>query len=299
MALFLHRSAKPAFQTPISSFQTNHLFFQRRLSSFRAQFKIMLKALLVDDEQNNLDNLEFMLMHDCQDVVVSGKVHNAPEAREWLSRNTVDILFLDINMPGETGFDLLKSLPSHNFKVIFVTAYSEYSLQAIKASAVDYILKPVKIEDLQFALERVKKMFTSSMAIEQSQQLLRQLLQTANYNTLPKKIALPQLGGINYVDVESISSLEADGNYTIIHKTDLQKLVISKSLKEFDDLLDPNIFVRIHKSYIINIHYVKEYSTIEGGVVKMTDGNEWSISRRQIDLFLEKMNHHSLSFKKH
>jgi len=259
----------------------------------------MLKALLVDDEQNNLDNLEFMLMHDCQDVVVSGKVHNAPEAREWLSRNTVDILFLDINMPGETGFDLLKSLPSHNFKVIFVTAYSEYSLQAIKASAVDYILKPVKIEDLQFALERVKKMFTSSMAIEQSQQLLRQLLQTANYNTLPKKIALPQLGGINYVDVESISSLEADGNYTIIHKTDLQKLVISKSLKEFDDLLDPNIFVRIHKSYIINIHYVKEYSTIEGGVVKMTDGNEWSISRRQIDLFLEKMNHHSLSFKKH
>ena len=259
----------------------------------------MLKALLVDDEQNNLDNLEFMLMHDCQDVIVSGKVHGAPEAREWLSRNTVDILFLDINMPGETGFDLLKSLPSHNFKVIFVTAYSEYSLQAIKASAVDYILKPVKIEDLQFALERVKKMFTSSMAIEQSQQLLHQLLQTANYNSLPKKIALPQLGGINYVNVESIASLEADGNYTIIHKTDLQKLVISKSLKEFDDLLDPNIFVRIHKSYIVNIHYVKEYSTIEGGVAKMSDGNEWSISRRQSDLFLEKMNHHSLSFKKH
>lgn len=259
----------------------------------------MLTALLVDDEQNNLDNLEFMLRHDCEGVQVMGKAHNAQEAREWLSRNKTDIVFLDINMPGETGFDLLKSLPEPNFKVIFVTAYSEYSLQAIKASAVDYILKPVKIEDLQFALERVKKMFTSTMAIEQSQQLLHQLLQTANYNALPKKIALPQLGGINYVEVEDIASLEADGNYTIIHKTDLQKLVISKSLKEFDDLLDPNIFVRIHKSYIINIHYVKEYSTIEGGVVKMSDGNEWSISRRQLDLFLEKMNHHSLSFKKH
>ncbi len=259
----------------------------------------MLKALLVDDEQNNLDNLEFMLKHDCEGVSVAGKVHNATEAREWLAKNTVDILFLDINMPGETGFDLLKSLGQPNFKVIFVTAYSEYSLQAIKASAVDYILKPVKIEDLQFALERVKKMFTSSMAIEQSQQLLHQLLQTANYNTLPKKIALPQLGGINYVEVEDIASLEADGNYTIIHKVDMQKLVISKSLKEFDDLLDPNIFVRVHKSYIINIHYVKEYSTLDGGVVKMTDGNEWSISRRQADLFLQKMDHHSLSFKKH
>jgi len=259
----------------------------------------MLKALLVDDEQNNLDNLEFMLKHDCEGVMVAGKAHNATEAREWLSRNIVDILFLDINMPGETGFDLLKSLPQHNFKVIFVTAYSEYSLQAIKASAVDYLLKPVKIEDLQFAIERVKKMLSNTFAIEQSQQLLQQLLQTANYNTLPKKIALPQLGGINYVEVEEIASLEADGNYTIIHKRDLQKLVISKSLKEFDDLLDPAVFVRIHKSYIINIHYVKEYSTLEGGVVKMKDGNEWSISRRQIDVFLDKMNQHSLSFKKH
>lgn len=259
----------------------------------------MLKALLVDDEQNNLDNLEFMLRHDCEGVMVAGKAHNATEAREWLSRNIVDILFLDINMPGETGFDLLKSLPQHNFKVIFVTAYSEYSLQAIKASAVDYLLKPVKIEDLQFAIERVKKMLSNTFAIEQSQQLLQQLLLTANYNTLPKKIALPQLGGINYVEVEEIASLEADGNYTIIHKRDLQKLVISKSLKEFDDLLDPAVFVRIHKSYIININYVKEYSTLEGGVVKMKDGNEWSISRRQIDVFLDKMNQHSLSFKKH
>ena len=259
----------------------------------------MLKALLVDDEQNNLDNLEFMLQHDCEGVYVAGKAHHAAEAREWLSRHAVDLVFLDINMPGESGFDLLKSLPQHPFKVIFVTAYSEYSLQAIKASAVDYILKPVKIEDLQFALERVKKMFSSSLALEQSQQLLQQLLQTANFSSPPKKIALPQLGGINYVEVDDIASLEADGNYTILHKADLQKMVISKSLKEFDDLLNPDLFVRVHKSYIINIHYVKEYSTLEGGVVKMKDGNEWSISRRQIDAFLEKMNQHSLSFKKH
>lgn len=259
----------------------------------------MLRALLVDDEQNNLDNLEFMLVHDCEGVSVAGKAHNAVEAREWLSKNHTDILFLDINMPGETGFDLLKSLPEHQFKVVFVTAYSEYSLQAIKASAVDYILKPVKIQDLQEAIEKVKKMFGNNFALEQSQQLLQQLLLTTNFNAPPKKIALPQLGGISYVLVDEIVSLEADGNYTVIHKSDKHKLVISKSLKEFDDLLDQNMFIRIHKSYIINLTYVKEYSTVEGATVKMTDGNEWSISRRQLDMFMNKMSYHSLTFKKH
>jgi two-component system, LytTR family, response regulator len=259
----------------------------------------MITALLVDDEQNNLDNLEFMLRHDCQGVDVIGKAHNASEARDWLGKHSVDLVFLDINMPGETGFDLLKSLPDHPFKVVFVTAYSEYSLQAIKASAVDYLLKPVNIEDLQTAIERVKKMYGNNLAIEQSQQLLKQLLLTANYNSLPTKIALPQLGGIKYVDVDDIVSLEADGNYTILHKTDMQKIVVSKSLKEFDDLLNPSVFVRIHKSYIINLHYVKEYHTTDGGIVKMTDGNEWSLSRRQQDVFLERMSAHSLSFKKH
>lgn len=120
---------------------------------------------------------------------------------------------------------------------------------------------------------------------------------TTNFNAPPKKIALPQLGGISYVLVDEIVSLEADGNYTVIHKSDKHKLVISKSLKEFDDLLDQNMFIRIHKSYIINLTYVKEYSTVEGATVKMTDGNEWSISRRQLDMFMNKMSYHSLTFK--
>ncbi|HNB80785.1 MAG TPA: LytTR family DNA-binding domain-containing protein [Chitinophagaceae bacterium] len=259
----------------------------------------MLRAILVDDEQNNLDNLEFMLLNDCEGIRILAKLHNATEAREWLSQNSCDLLFLDINMPGETGFDLLKSLPDTPFKVIFVTAYSEYSLQAIKASAVDYILKPVKIQDLQEALEKVKKMLGNQMALQQSQYLLQQLLQTGNFQSPPKKIALPQLGGIIYVEVDEIVSLEADGNYTVIHKTDKQKLVVSKSLKEFDDLLDQHQFSRIHKSYIINIQYVKEYSTVEGAVVKMTDGNEWSISRRQLEHFMNQMDQHSLRFRKH
>lgn len=258
----------------------------------------MLKALLVDDEANNLANLEFMLHTDCVGIEVVGVAQSAVQAREWLQHNVTDVVFLDINMPGEDGFQFLNSIPLQNFKVVFVTAYNEYALQAIKASAVDYILKPVNIEELQNAVEKVKRAMGSAMAGEQNKQLLQHLLETVGGKSAPKKIALPQLGSISFIEVDDIVSLQADSNYTIIHLKDMQKLVISKTLKDFEDLLDDNQFARIHKSYIVNLRYIKEYSTIDGGVVKMSDGNRWSISRRQLDMFLEKMKKASLMFGK-
>lgn len=258
----------------------------------------MIKALLVDDEVNNLENLTFLLSNDCQDIEVVGKVSNAIEARQFLNQHTVDVVFLDINMPGETGFQFLQSLPSHPFKVIFVTAHNEYSLQAIKASAVDYILKPIQIEELQQAVEKLKQILRNQHAEEINKQLLQNFLRLSNPHTAPQRIALPQLGSITYLDVQEIVSLQADGNYTIIHKKNMQKMVISKTLKDFEDILDSSQFIRIHKSYIVNLHEVKEYSTMDGGMAKMNDGSEWSISRRQLDLFLSKMNESSLLFKK-
>lgn len=258
----------------------------------------MLKALLVDDEINNLESLQFLLQNDCEGVIVAGKAKNAGEARQWLAQNTVDVVFLDINMPGENGFQFLSSLATQNFKVVFVTAYNEYALQAIKASALDYILKPVNIEELQGTVEKLKRSFKSPIAAEQNQLLLEHLLQTVSKKTPPKKIALPQLGGITFIEVDDIVSLQADSNYTIIHMNSMQKLVISKTLKDFEELLDETQFARIHKSYIVNLRYIKEYSTTDGGVVKMTDGNQWSISRRQLDSFLEKMKVASLMFGK-
>lgn len=258
----------------------------------------MINALLVDDEENNLDNLAFMLTHDCTDVAVAGKASNAAAARSFLQHNHVDVIFLDINMPGETGFQFLQSLPGHHFKVIFITAHNEYSLQAIRASALDYILKPVSIEDIQRAVEKLKQVLKSSQAADLSQQLLKSFLALSNHHELPQRIALPQLGGVTYLDVNEIVSLQADGNYTIIHKRNMQKMVITKTLKDFEEILDDVQFVRIHKSYIVNLQQVKEYSTQDGGIAKMFDGNEWSISRRQLDSFLSKMNHSSLSFKK-
>jgi two-component system, LytTR family, response regulator len=258
----------------------------------------MINALLVDDEENNLNNLAFVLSHDCKDIVVAGTAMNAAEARSFLHNHTVDVIFLDINMPGESGFELLQSLPGYNFKVIFVTAHNEYSLQAIKACALDYVLKPVSIEDIQQAVEKLKEVMKSLQAADLSQQLLKNFLALSNHHELPQRIALPQLGGVTYLDVNEIVSLQADGNYTIIHKRNMQKMVITKTLKDFEEILDEEQFVRIHKSYIVNLQQVKEYSTLDGGIAKMFDGNEWSISRRQLDSFLSKMNHLSLSFKK-
>jgi two-component system, LytTR family, response regulator len=258
----------------------------------------MLKALLVDDEVNNLATLEFLLHNDCAGIEVAGKTQSAKQARDWLKIHTADVVFLDIAMPEENGFQFLNSIADKNFKIIFVTAHNEYALLAIKASAVDYILKPVSIEELQQAVEKVKRSLHNMVAREQDRVLLRHLLDTVDKKSAPKKIALPQLGSISFIEVDDMVSLQADSNYTIIHMKDMRKLVISKTLKDFEDLLDENQFARIHKSYIVNLNYIKEYSTIDGGIVKMSDGNQWSISRRQLDMFLEKMKTASLTFGK-
>lgn len=258
----------------------------------------MLYALLVDDEINNLVNLEFMLVNDCEGIEVAGSVQNAAEARNWLRNQHADVIFLDINMPGENGFQLLQSIDAQKYKVIFVTAYNEYALQAIKASAVDYILKPVNIDELRQAVEKAKRSFNNPLTGEQDRALLQHLLQYTGKSGIPKKIALPQLGSIRFIEMDDMISLQADSNYTVIHMKDMQKLVISKTLKDFEDLLDPQQFARIHKSYIVNLKYIKEYSTMDGGIVKMSDGNHWSISRRQLDSFLEKMKNSSLMFGK-
>src|SRR5690606_20028894 len=184
---------------------------------------------------------------------------------------------------------LLETIDTQNLKVVFVTAHDEYMLRAIRASAVDYLLKPVKIDELQKAVEKVKRTLESPVVAEQSRMLLQHFKEWIGQKAPVQRLAVPQLGSIRYVSLDEIVSLQADNNYTILHLVDMQKMVISKTLKEFEDLLDDDVFVRIHKSYIVNLTYVKEYRSTDGGTAIMTDGNRWSISRRQLDVFLEKM----------
>jgi len=257
-----------------------------------------LRALLVDDEVNNLENLKFLLENDCKDIVVAGMAENGLKARAWLQEHDTDVVFLDISMPGETGFEMLEKLPDRQFQVIFVTAHNEFALQAIKSSAVDYLLKPVNIAELQLAVQRLQAGYHDRQQLEQNQQLIQHLVSHYTPGQTMVKIALPQLGGINFLDVNEIISLQADSNYTIIHKQDMHKMVVTKTLKDFEEILDPNAFVRIHKSHIVSLQYITEYSTADGGIVKMSDGNVWSISRRQLDHFLQKMKTFNVLFFK-
>lgn len=256
----------------------------------------MLRAVIVDDEVNNIANLKFLLEHDCKGVEIAGTAANASEARTIIAAVNPDVVFLDISMPGETGFELLDSLPDRKFQVIFVTAHSEYALQAIRASAVDYILKPVNIDNLIAAVIKVQHRLNNKTDMAEDQHLLNELLLNIKSKEAPTKIALPQLGGFIFLDINQIISLQADSNYTIIHKKDMHKLVVTRTLKDFEEILDTNLFLRVHKSYIINLSCVKEYSTADGGMVKMEDGNVWSVSRRQLDLFLQKMKNFSRNF---
>lgn len=257
-----------------------------------------LKALLVDDEMNNLENLRFLLENDCTGVEVAGLALNGQLAREWLKHNKADVIFLDISMPVETGFEMLELIPEHDFRVIFVTAHNEFAMQAIKASAVDYLLKPVNITELQQAVSKLQAGINNQQFLKQNQELINHLVKNFTPGQNIAKIALPQLGGINFLDVNEIISLQADSNYTIIHKQDMQKSVVTKTLKDFEDILDDSQFVRIHKSHIVNLMYITEYSTVDGGIVKMNDGNVWSISRRQLDMFLQKMKKYNVLFFK-
>jgi two-component system LytT family response regulator len=255
-----------------------------------------IKAILVDDEKNNLENLKFLLENDCRDVEIAGLFQSGKEARRWLETNNTDVLFLDINMPNETGFEMLEKIPVKNFSVVFVTAYNEFAIQAIKASAVDYLLKPVDIAELQKTVEKLNHSVKDQSISTQGLQLMENLIQNYATNRYLKKIALPHLGGISFLDTEEVISLEADGNYTIIHKKNMQKLIVTKTLKDFEEILDSNQFVRIHKSYMVNLKLVTEYSTVDGGTVKMQDGNSWNVSRRQSDLFLQKLKNFNVLF---
>ena len=168
-----------------------------------------VKALLVDDEKNNLENLKFLLEHDCTGIEVAGMAENGQKAREWLQHNKADVVFLDISMPGETGFEMLEKIPEQNFRVVFVTAHNEFALQAIKASAVDYLLKPVNITELQRTVSKLNEGQNNQQFLQENKQLIDNLVKNFSPGQTPVKIALPQLGGITFLDVNEIISLQA------------------------------------------------------------------------------------------
>jgi len=225
---------------------------------------------------------------------------SAKEGREVLAKNHIDFIFLDINMPEENGFEFLESIGEINVAVIFITAYQEYALKALKANAVDYLLKPVSSVELKEAIKKAKyrlneikqKTHDSGIYTQSVENLIKQM---QSNNTAIQKITVAEQFGFRIVDVEEIRFLEADGNYTIIHLGGLTKIVACRPLGEYEKILDPPMFFRIHKSTIINLNYLKAYSSYQGHDIILTDDTRLTISRRRLQEFREAVKHFSRS----
>lgn len=239
-----------------------------------------MNAILIDDERMSLELMELKVQKVAPDISILATFQKTEEAIVGIRQLKPDVVFLDIEMPGMDGFALLRQLGTYSFDVIFTTAYSQYAIEAIRQSAIDFLLKPVREVELSNAIERLKRRHLEKKQIEA----------TAKLN----KISIPSLKGVILVAVEDIIRLESEGNYTTFYLKSLsvksiQKITASRTMKEFEAVLAPFNFIRIHRSSIINLHYLQEYIRGEGGTAVMADGSEVEVSRREKPLLLSRI----------
>lgn len=245
----------------------------------------MITALVVDDEKKNRETLQKLLIDNCPDVHVLDSVPSVADALQFVRKHHPQVVFLDIEMPGQNGFDFLKKIDKIDFKVIFVTAHSHYAIRAIKFSAVDYLLKPVDEIDLKQAVEKVILEINRNHEAHYKG-LLENLAAVANY-----KLAVSVRDGIAFLDTNDIIRLEADGTYTHIF-CNSEKFTATKNIKEFEDILADQGFFRSHKSHLINMKHVKRFSRADGYFVQMSDGSRAEVSRRKQEEFISIMSRH-------
>lgn len=245
-----------------------------------------IRTIIIDDEENARNNLKLMLEEFCPLVDVLAEAGSADEARKLIIEHQPDLLFLDINMPNEDGFELLDSIEEKNFSVIFVTAHNQFALKALKAGAIDYIEKPIDIEDLQNAVSKIKVESTGNV----NYSMIRELLNEYKNDSKSDIIAVPTLSGYEIIKVEDIIHLEADESYTKIFLTNGKKCTSSMTIAKYEKVLDDNIFYRVHKSHIINTrHHLKEFNRHEGNVAIMDNGEAIPVARRKLSGFVNKI----------
>jgi two-component system, LytTR family, response regulator len=244
----------------------------------------MIKAIVIDDEKKSRMALIQKLNDHCPEVAVLAEAENGLQGKELIEQYHPDLIFLDIEMPRMNGFEMVSSFRDKDFEIIFTTAYDQYGIQAIKCSAFDYLLKPVDIEELKEAVLKMVTRQTKSDTSERLLALMHNLLPNRKYG---KKVGIPTMDGISFYNTDDIIHLEASSNYTFLFFKNYPKATVSKTLKEFEEILPPETFIRIHNSHIINIDYVKKYIKGEGGQVEMTNGNVIDVSRRKKDEFIK------------
>lgn len=243
-----------------------------------------LTAIIIDDESNSRNALRQKLVTCCPDVLIVRECENGDEGIIAIEDEKPDIVFLDVEMPRMNGFVMLQQLKQRNFELIFTTAYDHYAIQAIRFSALDYLVKPIEIKTLQDAVEKARERNENKIPNQRIETLLYNLMNEKNQNS---RIAIPSQEGLQFVQLNDIIYLEADSNYTSIYLLGGARIVVSKTLKDFEELLLPTIFIRIHHSYIINKNHVRKYLKGEGGQVLMSNGKALDVARRKKDEFMK------------
>jgi len=240
---------------------------------------MMLKAAILDDEIKGSKLLSQKLAVFEDELQIVAIFNDAEKASIALLNSDIDVLFLDVEMPGLNGFQVLERLGTFNFEVIFTTAYDTYTLEALRLSAIDYLLKPVDEDDLQLAITRLKKRVAEKASFKEIKK-----------EGKPKnRLALPTAEGVYIVDKATIIRVEAMSNYSVFLLTDHKKIVVSKTLKEYEAVLDDSNFMRINRSVIVNLDFVTKYRKGDGGTLELTDGAEIEVSPQKKELLIQRL----------
>jgi two-component system, LytTR family, response regulator len=241
-----------------------------------------LKAVIIDDELNSIDVLKMLIAKYCPTATVVGEAEDADDGKKVIATHDPDIVFLDIEMPLGSGFDMLDKIGQHKFQVIFITAYNHYALKAIKYCALDYLLKPVDIDELINAVTKVSERLQHQNTHD-AMGILKRYIQK---DVAGSKIAIPAPDGLQFIDVHEIIRCEASGNYTRMHLLKNRHVLIPRTLKEYEEILTPYNFLRTHHAHLINLAHLEKYVKGEGGYAVMVDGSAVDISKRKKPEFL-------------
>ncbi len=242
----------------------------------------MLRAVLIDDDESNLSSLSEKISNHCKQVQVIARCDNPEDGIRAIDELKPDIVFLDIEMPQMNGFVMLQQLTNKNFELIFVTAYDHYAIKAIRSCALDYLVKPVEVDELKAAVAKASELRNKTLPSSQLDLLLDHLQKKQ-----PKLLTIPTSDGLQFINIEDIIYLEANDNYSNIYLSTNQKFLVSRTLKDFEELLPADVFIRIHHSSIVNKFYVDKYIRGEGGQVVMRNGNVLDVSKRKKSDFLQ------------
>ncbi len=244
-----------------------------------------ISAIIVDDEINSIQNLQQKLTEFCPSIAVVAMAQKPEEAIFLINHYKPEVLFLDIEMPKMSGFRMLEELKEVDFEIIFTTAYNHYAIEAIRIAAFDYLLKPIAIKDLQQAVERLNE-----IRVHQTKEKIDILRSSLNDNkTQEDKIAIATTEGLEFIPIKNILHIESNSNYSKIFFQDHHTLTVTKLLKDFEDMLVPYRFYRVHNSHLINLNYIQKYLRGNGGRVMMQDGTEIEVARRKKEDFLKRI----------